>query len=602
MNNSGKYLTWAGLSVVGAFALGYIALNRGEQINALWIVVASVCIYLIAYRFYGRYIAKNVLGVDATRMTPAVRHNDGLDYVPTDKKVLFGHHFAAIAGAGPLVGPVLAAQMGYLPGMIWILAGVVLAGAVQDFMVLFVSTRRDGRSLGELVKEEMGATAGVIALVATFMIMVIILAVLALIVVKALAESPWGMFTVAATIPIALLMGVYSRYIRPGRIGEMSLIGFVLLMASIIYGGDIAKWQKFTNTLRLRLLMRVSGRNNAFTPTVGEQINQIISNPGKYPVFESNDDNATVKFSGSAEYYKTYFNSSSFPDDKSLSSDHHIAAQLLDLLYDASDGFVDPRLRIWIKPRYVQYPSATEPDVIREMIGAVSGCTINYNGITSISEREPYLHYETLVGDTRPNHMLDYDELLFIKAEAAMNGWISGSAKEYYEAAITASCQKWGEYGIYASYPELNASNKIELKTVAITQKNIAALLASDHVKWNNTQQRLAEQKWLSLFWVIGFQMYHEMRRTGYPECKTGMGTIELNATGGKFIARYPYPSIAIANNRANYTAAFEAQGGTINDNTMVFPIWWSGQAVAKDAGQPWEHSFRKNVIAEENL
>ncbi len=208
MNNSGKYLIWAGLSVVGAFALGYIALNRGEQINALWIVVASVCIYLIAYRFYGRYIAKNVLAVDATRMTPAVRHNDGLDYVPTDKKVLFGHHFAAIAGAGPLVGPVLAAQMGYLPGMIWILAGVVLAGAVQDFMVLFVSTRRDGRSLGELVKEEMGATAGVIALVATFMIMVIILAVLAMIVVKALTHSPWGTYTVAFTIPLALFMGI----------------------------------------------------------------------------------------------------------------------------------------------------------------------------------------------------------------------------------------------------------------------------------------------------------------------------------------------------------------------------------------------------------
>ena len=192
MNNSGKYLIWALLSVIGAFALGYIALNRGEQINALWIVVAAVCVYLIAYRFYGLYIAKTVLGVDSTRMTPAVRHNDGLDYVPTDKKVLFGHHFAAIAGAGPLVGPVLAAQMGYLPGMIWILAGVVLAGAVQDFMVLFVSTRRDGRSLGELVKEEMGATAGVIALVATFMIMVIILAVLAMIVVKALTHSPWG--------------------------------------------------------------------------------------------------------------------------------------------------------------------------------------------------------------------------------------------------------------------------------------------------------------------------------------------------------------------------------------------------------------------------
>ncbi|EBH9962063.1 hypothetical protein EW613_04085 [Salmonella enterica subsp. enterica serovar Cerro] len=167
MNKSGKYLVWTALSVLGAFALGYIALNRGEQINALWIVVASVCVYLIAYRFYGLYIAKKVLAVDPTRMTPAVRHNDGLDYVPTDKKVLFGHHFAAIAGAGPLVGPVLAAQMGYLPGMIWLLAGVVLAGAVQDFMVLFVSTRRDGRSLGELVKEEMGATAGVIALVPT---------------------------------------------------------------------------------------------------------------------------------------------------------------------------------------------------------------------------------------------------------------------------------------------------------------------------------------------------------------------------------------------------------------------------------------------------
>ncbi|RRA42237.1 carbon starvation protein A, partial [Cronobacter malonaticus] len=160
MTNSGKYLIWAALSVVGAFALGYIALNRGEQINALWIVVAAVCIYLIAYRFYGLYIAKKVLAVDPTRMTPAVRHNDGLDYVPTDKKVLFGHHFAAIAGAGPLVGPVLAAQMGYLPGMIWILAGVVLAGAVQDFMGLVGSTRRDGRSLGELVKEEMGNTAG----------------------------------------------------------------------------------------------------------------------------------------------------------------------------------------------------------------------------------------------------------------------------------------------------------------------------------------------------------------------------------------------------------------------------------------------------------
>jgi len=241
MNNSGKYLIWALLSVVGAFALGYIALNRGEQINALWIVVAAVCIYLIAYRFYGLFIAKNVLAVDPTRMTPAVRYNDGLDYVPTDKKVLFGHHFAAIAGAGPLVGPVLAAQMGYLPGMIWILAGVVLAGAVQDFMVLFVSTRRDGRSLGELVKEEMGPTAGVIALVATFMIMVIILAVLAMIVVKALTHSPWGTYTVAFTIPLAIFMGIYIRYLRPGRIGEVSVIGLFFLIFAIISGGWVAE-------------------------------------------------------------------------------------------------------------------------------------------------------------------------------------------------------------------------------------------------------------------------------------------------------------------------------------------------------------------------
>ncbi|MCE1244769.1 carbon starvation CstA family protein [Oryzomicrobium sp.] len=235
-----RHLGWAAVALLGAAAFGVVALHRGETINALWLVIAAVCTYLIAYRYYSLYIADRVMELDPTRMTPAVRHNDGLDYVPTNKYVLFGHHFAAIAGAGPLVGPVLAAQMGYLPGMLWILAGVVFAGAVQDFMVLFISTRRDGRSLGDLVKSELGVAPGVIALFGTFMIMVIILAVLALIVVKALAGSPWGTFTVAATIPIALLMGVYTRYLRPGRIGEMSVIGFVLLMASIVYGGDIA--------------------------------------------------------------------------------------------------------------------------------------------------------------------------------------------------------------------------------------------------------------------------------------------------------------------------------------------------------------------------
>ena len=232
-------LAWAALAVLGAFCLGTIALRRGEQINALWIVVAAVSIYLVAYRYYSLFIAEKVMGLDPTRATPAVLRNDGLDFVPTNKHVLFGHHFAAIAGAGPLVGPVLAAQMGYLPGLLWLITGVVLAGAVQDFMVLFISSRRDARSLGDLVREEMGKVPGTIALFGAFLIMIILLAVLAMIVVKALAESPWGMFTVMATIPIAVLMGVYMRYIRPGKIGEISIVGIVLLLLSIWLGGKV---------------------------------------------------------------------------------------------------------------------------------------------------------------------------------------------------------------------------------------------------------------------------------------------------------------------------------------------------------------------------
>ncbi|WP_299066898.1 carbon starvation CstA family protein [Accumulibacter sp.] len=241
MNIVSKHAIWWLLTAVGVFSLGTVALSRGETINALWIVTAAVSIYLVAYRYYSLFIADKVMQLDPTRATPAVRHNDGLDYVPTNKYILFGHHFAAIAGAGPLVGPVLAAQMGYLPGTLWIIVGVVLAGAVQDFMVLFVSTRRDGRSLGDLVKSELGFVPGLIALFGTFMIMVIILAVLALIVVKALAESPWGTFTVAATIPIAMFMGVYNRFIRPGRVGEISIVGFVLLIAAIVVGGQVAE-------------------------------------------------------------------------------------------------------------------------------------------------------------------------------------------------------------------------------------------------------------------------------------------------------------------------------------------------------------------------
>lgn len=233
-------LIFGAIAILGAVALGVIALHRGESISAVWIVVAALCVYAIAYRFYARYLAGKVLGLNARRPTPAVRHNDGLDYVPTPRNVLFGHHFAAIAGAGPLVGPVLAAQMGYLPGVLWILVGAVVAGAVQDMIVLFMSTRRDGRSLGDMVRTEMGPIPGVIAQVGVLMIMVIILAVLALVVVKALAESPWGTFTVAATIPIAVFMGLYTRYLRPGRVGEVSVIGVVLLILAIIGGGHVA--------------------------------------------------------------------------------------------------------------------------------------------------------------------------------------------------------------------------------------------------------------------------------------------------------------------------------------------------------------------------
>jgi carbon starvation protein len=236
MNHLITKLGWWAFAALGAFAFAFIALHHGESIGAIWIVIATVCVYTIAYRFYSQFIASRVLRLDPTRMTPAYKFNDGLDYVPTNKYVLFGHHFAAIAGAGPLVGPILAAQMGYMPGMLWLLAGVVFAGAVQDFVVLFISTRRDGRSLGDLIKSELGRIPGMIALFGTFFIMLILLAVLALIVVKALAESPWGTFTVAATMPIALFMGVYARYIRPGAIGEVSLIGLVLLMLSIIGG------------------------------------------------------------------------------------------------------------------------------------------------------------------------------------------------------------------------------------------------------------------------------------------------------------------------------------------------------------------------------
>jgi carbon starvation protein len=234
-------ILWIAVALLGAVAFAIVALNRGEAVNAAWLVVAAVCIYFIAYRFYGLWVANRALGVNPAQATPAVRHNDGLDYVPTNKYVLFGHHFAAIAGAGPLVGPVLAAQMGYLPGTLWILAGAVFAGCIQDMTVLFLSTRRDGRSLGDIVRGEMGPVAGTITGIGILMICVIVLAVLALVVVKALVGSPWGTFAVFCTIPIAFFMGIYNQYIRPGRIGEMSAIGAVLLLLALIFGRNVAE-------------------------------------------------------------------------------------------------------------------------------------------------------------------------------------------------------------------------------------------------------------------------------------------------------------------------------------------------------------------------
>ncbi|MGK3650187.1 carbon starvation CstA family protein [Pseudarthrobacter enclensis] len=237
----GKIALWAAISLLGGVAWFMLAIVRGETVNAIWFVFASVCTYLIGYRFYSKVIERFITRPDDRRATPAEYKADGKDYVRTDRNVLFGHHFAAIAGAGPLVGPVIAAQMGYLPGTIWIIVGVVLAGAVQDYLVMFFSMRRGGRSLGQMAREELGVIGGTAALIATLLIMVIIVAILALVVVNALGESPWGVFSVGMTIPIALFMGVYLRYLRPGKVMEVSIIGFVLLMAAIIGGGIVAE-------------------------------------------------------------------------------------------------------------------------------------------------------------------------------------------------------------------------------------------------------------------------------------------------------------------------------------------------------------------------
>ena len=231
---------WALVSLLGAAAFGVLALARGETISAAWLLTAAVCTYVVAYRFYSKFLATKVFGLDPRRATPAERFNNGHDFVPTNRWVLFGHHFAAIAGAGPLVGPVLAAQFGFLPGTLWLVIGVVLGGAVQDFTILFSSLRRDGKSLGQMAKEEVSKVTGVTAMIAVLAIMIILLAVLALIVVNALRASPWGLFTIACTIPIALLMGWWMKRWRPGKVGEASVIGALLLLLALVGGGSVA--------------------------------------------------------------------------------------------------------------------------------------------------------------------------------------------------------------------------------------------------------------------------------------------------------------------------------------------------------------------------
>jgi carbon starvation protein len=227
---------WVAISIAGAAAFGVMALARGETISAAWLVVAAVCSYLVGYRFYSRFIAAKVFGLDVRRATPAERLNNGRDFVPTSRWILFGHHFSAISGAGPLVGPTLAAQFGFLPGTIWLIAGVVLGGAVQDMLILCASMRRDGKSLGQIAKEEVNPVAGMAAMIAIFAIMIILLAVLGLVVVNALRDSPWGLFTISCTIPIALLMGCWMNYIRPGKVLEATGIGILLLIAALVGG------------------------------------------------------------------------------------------------------------------------------------------------------------------------------------------------------------------------------------------------------------------------------------------------------------------------------------------------------------------------------
>lgn len=355
----------------------------------------------------------------------------------------------------------------------------------------------------------------------------------------------------------------------------------------LIYGGDMLNWKRFANSLHLRLLMRVSGRNEAFSPSVGSRIAKIVNDPTTFPVFTSNSESATVKCNNSAAYYRHSFNPTEIPAQASF-NDAKLSNVLLDkMVYDYETGDCDPRLKIWGKPA---------PQNGYKWQGCVVAGTFENRSINN--PKTASRHYETLVRDDNPNTIMDYSELLFIKAEAAFQGWIAGDAKAYYEQALRASVDRWATLGRYAQFPDQQGN----VSAVTITESNILDMLSAEKTRYDNTLQRIQEQKWLSLYWVIGFEPYNEMRRTGYPDLKMGQLIFDRDYTNGKFMARWGYPTVSIANNRANYHAAYLQQGGNPDTNPsmgdVTLPVWWSGQAISMDAGTPWPHSFRTQPAA----
>ena len=348
-----------------------------------------------------------------------------------------------------------------------------------------------------------------------------------------------------------------------------------------LYNGNMANWKKFANTLHLRLLMRISGRNDAFSPTIAQRIKTIIDDPATYPVFTSNVDNAAVKFDASAIYYRNYFNKVDYPSQSEFTSQGRLSIPFLNLtVYDFESGACDPRLKIWGRPVVANN---------YKWRGAIPGGSKNVDNLQG--SKYSIRQWETLVRDDNSNMLMDYAELLFIKSEAAFLGWIGGNPQEYYEAAVTASCQRWNELGKYAKFP-INSFG--DTAPVNITAGDIVAMLAQPKTMYDGTLERIQTQKWVALFWVVGYEMFNEMRRTGYPDVPLGSRILTYNRTNGKFISRLGYPAISLANNNAGYrTAILDQKGDVANMSNMTLPVWWSGEAISIDKGAPWPHAFR---------